>query len=195
MVGLFTSREDKIRKYLNRYNLDELSEKDLISVCNIANELAGNNLIQFGTILSGKAEDVAKMGLLNALVEQNWMIINQLNRLNNKLDLLLFDENEEDTEFEAQDDAEEDGEYGDLTIPTDVVEYPETEPQKIIAHFRKAQNSNQILILLECYKKNFSPEDYDRYLAETKKLINLGRLYGDRTQDIIKYIATELNNN
>ena len=195
MVGLFTSREDKIRKYLNRYNLDELSEKDLISVCNIANELAGNNLIQFGTILSGKAEDVAKMGLLNALVEQNWMIINQLNRLNNKLDLLLFDENEEDAEFEAQDDAEEDGEYGDLTIPTDVVEYPETEPQKIIAHFRKAQNSNQILILLECYKKNFSPEDYDRYLAETKKLINLGRLYGDRTQDIIKYIATELNNN
>lgn len=195
MVGLFTSREDKIRKYLNRYNLDELSEKDLISVCNIANELAGNNLIQFGTILSGKAEDVAKMGLLNALVEQNWMIINQLNRLNNKLDLLLFDENEEDAEFEAQDDAEEDGEYGDLTIPTDVVEYPETEPQKIIAHFRKAQNSNQILILLECYKKNFNPEDYDRYLAETKKLINLGRLYGDRTQDIIKYIATELNNN
>ena len=195
MVGLFTSREDKIRKYLNRYNLDELSEKDLISVCNIANELAGNNLIQFGTILSGKAEDVAKMGLLNALVEQNWMIINQLNRLNNKLDLLLFDENEEDAEFEAQDEAEEDGEYGDLTIPTDVVEYPETEPQKIIAHFRKAQNSNQILILLECYKKNFSPEDYDRYLAETKKLINLGRLYGDRTQDIIKYIATELNNN
>lgn len=193
-MGLFTSREDKIRKYLNRYNLDELGEKDLISVCNIANELAGNNLIQFGTILSGKAEDVAKMGLLSALVEQNWMIINQLNRLNNKLDLLLFDENEEDTEFEAQDDAEEDDEYGDLTIPTDVVEYPESEPKKIIAHLKKAQNSNQILILLECYKKNFKPEDYERYLVETKKLINLGRLYGDRTQDIIKYIATELNN-
>ena len=50
--------------------------------------MAGNSLIEFGTALSGKAEDVAKMSYLRAILEQNWIIIRQLDRLNRNLENL-----------------------------------------------------------------------------------------------------------
>lgn len=90
-MGLFGNKEDKknrkVAELLTRYNLQELSDQnDLQSVINIAEDLAGNNLITFGTTLSGKAEDVAKLTYLSALIEQNWIIIRQLDRLNKKLE-------------------------------------------------------------------------------------------------------------
>lgn len=75
----------KVAELLSKYGLDELSDpQDHASVQRIANNLAGNNLITFGTTLSGKAEDVAKLTYLQALIEQNWIIIRQLDRLNKK---------------------------------------------------------------------------------------------------------------
>lgn len=78
-------KEKKIQALLDKYGLQELSDpRDVESVKTIAAELAGNNLIEFGTILSGSAPDVAKMSYLHAIVEQNWMIIRLLDKLNSK---------------------------------------------------------------------------------------------------------------
>lgn len=78
-------KEKKIQAMLDKYGLQELSDpRDVESVKTIAAELAGNNLIEVGTILSGSAQDVAKMSYLHAIVEQNWMIIRLLDKLNSK---------------------------------------------------------------------------------------------------------------
>lgn len=85
------SKEDKTARktaeLLERFGLEELSdERDLDTVKKIAQEMAGNSLIEFGTALSGKGEDVAKISYLRALLEQNWIIIRQLDRLNKALE-------------------------------------------------------------------------------------------------------------
>ncbi len=85
------SKEDKAARktaeLLDRFGLEELSdERDLAAVKKIAEEMAGNGLIEFGTILNGKGEDVAKISYLRALLEQNWIIIRQLDRLNRSLE-------------------------------------------------------------------------------------------------------------
>ena len=78
-------KEKKVQALLDKYGLQELSDpRDVESVKTIAAELAGNNLIEVGTILSGSAHDVAKMSYLHAIVEQNWMIIRLLDKLNSK---------------------------------------------------------------------------------------------------------------
>lgn len=87
-MGLFgekVSKEEKqaqeVAKLVNKFHLDDLSPEDLDTVRMIATDLAGNGLINFGVALSGKAEDVAKLTYLSALVRQNWLIINQLSRI------------------------------------------------------------------------------------------------------------------
>lgn len=92
-MALFGGKESKeekearkVAELLSKYGLEDLSGKDLESVKTIASSLAGNNLITFGTTLSGKAEDVAKLSYLSALVEQNWIIIRQLDRISKSLD-------------------------------------------------------------------------------------------------------------
>ena len=78
-------KERKAQELLERYNLQELSDpRDLASVKAIADGLAGTSLIEFGTVLSGSAQDVGKMSLLRAIVEQNFIIIRQLDKLINK---------------------------------------------------------------------------------------------------------------
>lgn len=80
-MALFISKEQEVENLLKKYHLNNLPEEDLENVRQIANDLAGNNLITFGTRLSGKPEDVAKMTFLSALVRQNWIIINQLSAI------------------------------------------------------------------------------------------------------------------
>ena len=90
-MALFNSesKEDKkarkAQELLEKYGLQELSDaRDLASVKSIAANLAGSNLISFGATLQGKTEDVAKMSLLQAIIDQNWIIIRQLDKLNQK---------------------------------------------------------------------------------------------------------------
>ena len=95
-MALFGNKEGKEEKaarktaeMLERFGLEELSdERDLSTVKKVAEEMSGNSLIEFGTALSGKAEDVAKMSYLRAILEQNWIIIRQLDRLNRNLENL-----------------------------------------------------------------------------------------------------------
>lgn len=85
MFGKETREEKQARKtaeLMARYGLEDLTDpRDQAAIRSIAAELAGNGLIAFGTALSGKAEDVAKISLLRTLVEQNWIIIRQLDRI------------------------------------------------------------------------------------------------------------------
>lgn len=93
-MAIFGSKESKeekearkVAELLSRYGLEEISDpKDKDSIKAIAQSLAGNNLITFGTTLSGKAEDVAKLTYLSALIEQNWIVIRQLDRISKLLD-------------------------------------------------------------------------------------------------------------
>lgn len=83
--------DDKLRRFMKEKGLEPLNKQDAEKARNIARQLLGNNLIQLGTALSftGKTEDLAKMSYLSALVDQNWMIISQLDRLNKNIEKLI----------------------------------------------------------------------------------------------------------
>lgn len=90
-MALFGNTEDKqqkeLEKFMDKYQLEDLDEKDLVVLRKIASDLAGNNFFKAGLALSfAKAEEQAKLTYLSTLVEQNWMIIRQLSRLNKKLE-------------------------------------------------------------------------------------------------------------
>ena len=84
------SKQDReIRKFMERYQLEDLDEKDLVVLRKIATDLAGNGLMKTGMALSfANAGEQLKVTYLSALVEQNWMIIRQLSRMNNALDAI-----------------------------------------------------------------------------------------------------------
>lgn len=80
-------QQEQLDKMLDQYGLAELSPEDVSSIRKIATDLAGLGLGKAGMALSfAKVEEQAKVGYLSALVEQNWIMIRQLDRLNKKLD-------------------------------------------------------------------------------------------------------------
>jgi len=88
------TREEKeqkeLQKFMERYQLEDLDEKDLVVLRRITQDLAGNKWMKAGMALSfAKVEEQAKMTYLSALVEQNWMIVRQLSRLNVNIERLL----------------------------------------------------------------------------------------------------------
>ena len=93
-MGLFNGKETKEEKQkrkeaelLEKYGLSNVDEKDIQSIKNIISDLAGSGLIKTGMALSfSKAEEQAKVSYLSSLVEQNWIIIRQLDRISKKLD-------------------------------------------------------------------------------------------------------------
>lgn len=95
-MGLFgekKSEEEKqnelLEKFMQKYQLEELDGKDLVILKRIAVDLAGNGFFKAGMALSfAKGEEQAKVTYLSALVEQNWMIIRQLSRLNKNIEEL-----------------------------------------------------------------------------------------------------------
>lgn len=79
----------QMEKFMEKYQLEDLDEKDLIVLKRIADDLVGNKFFKAGMALSfASAEEQAKVTYLSALVEQNWMVIRQLGRLNNNLEKL-----------------------------------------------------------------------------------------------------------
>lgn len=78
-------REAKVLALLERYGLQELTDpRDKKAVQNIAYDLMGNKLIELGAALSGNGADAAKMSYLNAIMEQNFIIIRLLDKIANK---------------------------------------------------------------------------------------------------------------
>ncbi|QEY33877.1 hypothetical protein FL966_01805 [Caproiciproducens galactitolivorans] len=93
MFGSGKSKEDKqqeqLQKFQGKYHIDELDPRDLETVKQIAADLAGNGFLKAGMALSlANSADQAKVTYLSALVEQNWIIINQLSRLNKNIEKL-----------------------------------------------------------------------------------------------------------
>ena len=71
---------------IRKYHLEELNQNDLAIVHNIASSLAGKRLMEAGMKLGmASPTEQAKVGYLSALVEQNWLIINQLSRISQQL--------------------------------------------------------------------------------------------------------------
>lgn len=81
--------QEKLQKFMEKYQLEDLDNKDLIVLQRIAGDLAGNQFFKAGMALSfAKAEEQAKVTYLSTLVEQNWMMIRQLGRLNKNIEEL-----------------------------------------------------------------------------------------------------------
>ena len=88
------SKEDKqgkeMQKFTDKYQLEDLDEKDLIVLKRIAGGLVGTGLMRTGVMLSfGKAAEKVQIGYLGTMVDQNWMMIRQLGRLNRNIEKLL----------------------------------------------------------------------------------------------------------
>ena len=80
-------REQKIQALMQKYGLEDLSDpRDKQSVQNIATNLMGNKLIELGAALQGNGADAAKMSYLNAIMEQNFIMIRQLDRIAKSLE-------------------------------------------------------------------------------------------------------------
>ena len=81
--------EAEIQQFVEKYNLEELNLKDLTVVRKIAANLHSGGLLKLGINLSlAKTEERAKLAYADALVDQNWLIINQLSRLNANIEKL-----------------------------------------------------------------------------------------------------------
>lgn len=91
-MGLFKSQEEKedarrqkIEKALRKYGMETLTdEQDIQSVQKIVAELTGTGLMEAGATLGGGSEkDIAKVQMyyLRAILEQNFIMIRQLDRI------------------------------------------------------------------------------------------------------------------
>ena len=88
-MALFGNNEEKkaekAQALLRRYGLENLSDqRDIQAVQNIAYDLMGNKAIELGTLLQGNGSDAAKMSYLNAIMQQNFIIIRLFDKIANK---------------------------------------------------------------------------------------------------------------
>lgn len=84
------SKEEKAERQqqemMQKYGLQELSDpQDIDSVRKIVQELYGTGMIEAGMKLSmAPAQETVKVSYLRAIMEQNFIIIRQLDRLSKK---------------------------------------------------------------------------------------------------------------
>ena len=81
-------RDEKMNKIMAKYELSNLSSKYSNAVKNINSELTGSGLSEFGNLLNPDTNTALKVQIqfLNAIVQQNWIIIRQLDEISKKLD-------------------------------------------------------------------------------------------------------------
>ena len=94
-MALFGSKEDKeakqqekIQKMLSKYGLESLSDpQDIASVKTIVTELTGTSFMEFGNMLAPdeKTANQIQIQYQRTLVEQNFIIIRQLDRISQAL--------------------------------------------------------------------------------------------------------------
>ena len=83
--------QKQIEKFMEKYQLEDLDEKDLVVLKKITTDLMGSGLLKTGMKLTfgTRPEENLKVSYLNTLVQQNWMIIRQLSRLNKNIELIV----------------------------------------------------------------------------------------------------------
>ena len=101
-MGLFTTTEEKAKKQeekelkkiqmlIEKYKLKDLSSEEAELLPEIAACFRGNALIDIGSLMSG--DDSSKLwniqSLNEAIFTQNWLVINQLSKLNKNIEELI----------------------------------------------------------------------------------------------------------
>ena len=86
MFGNKETKEDKEQKFMKKWGLDGLTDpRDIASVKEIAIELAGTGLMETGMKLSmANSIDQLKVSYLRTIMEQNFIIIRQLDKIASK---------------------------------------------------------------------------------------------------------------
>lgn len=82
-------KEERIQRMLSKYGLEEIQNpKDIDSIRKIAQELFGTGMQETGMALSmgAKAHEALPVYYQRAILEQNWIIIRQLDRICNLLE-------------------------------------------------------------------------------------------------------------
>jgi hypothetical protein len=79
-----------MQEFMEKYKFEDLDDKDIDIVKKIAGELLKKDVFEGSVALArGRSEELANVFLINAQIEQNWIIIRQLSRLNNNIEKLL----------------------------------------------------------------------------------------------------------
>lgn len=86
-------QQEKIDRFLSRYNLDTIDERDRDNILDMARQDTALNLIDTGTFLAGDEKDfLQQIAYQQQLMrDQNFLIIKQLDRLNKNLEKLIED--------------------------------------------------------------------------------------------------------
>lgn len=80
------SKEDKkaqkMQALMEKYGLENIQDPQTAeSLKSIASTMASSSFAMIGAGLTGKADDMAKIDCLRAIIEQNFIIIRQLDKL------------------------------------------------------------------------------------------------------------------
>lgn len=83
--------QEKIEKFLNHYNLDDIDERDQANILDLAGQDRALSFLDAGTFLSGDEKDfLQQIAYQQQLIrDQNFLMIKQLDRLNKSLEKLL----------------------------------------------------------------------------------------------------------
>lgn len=80
----------EMQEFMERYHFEDLDDMDMGVLRKIAGELLQKDIFDGSMALArGRSEELAKVSLMNAQIEQNWIIIRQLSRLNKNIEKLL----------------------------------------------------------------------------------------------------------
>lgn len=91
-MGMFDGKskeqkqQEEVEKFMKKYQLEEINEKDLVVLKRIANDLTFSGYFKLSTSIAAKNEDIAKVKYLSVLVEQNWLIFRKLDEISKKLE-------------------------------------------------------------------------------------------------------------
>jgi len=80
------NRKEAVEEYVKKYQIEELMHDETVQ--RLAIKLNNAEVLNMATALSGNQSDRTKIEYLSALTEQNWLIINQLSRLNANIEKL-----------------------------------------------------------------------------------------------------------
>lgn len=80
-------RQEKFEKFIKENGLEDLDDDDMEIVRKMSLTSMGSDLMDLGLALSfgTSNEDRLKINYMKILIQQNWLIINQLSRLNKKI--------------------------------------------------------------------------------------------------------------
>lgn len=78
---------EKLRAKLQKHGLENIDSQYMEDCASIYRSLAGVGLMEFGSFISGmKNEEKIKVSYLHAIMNQNWIIIKQLDRITKALE-------------------------------------------------------------------------------------------------------------